>query len=290
MAQFLIIPSTEVKTPKFHNIKVRDTKNYSHEELVADIINIDWGEVLESEKADPNHSFQRFNEKVNEILDKHMPWKKLNKKELRLQAKPWITAGILTSIRRRDKLLHKWITAKDPVRKDLLRTEYKTLRNRITYIINLSKKTHYQQFFAENCANIRKTWTGIKNIINIRNANKNQPSSMLINKSIKTNPKDIAEGFNVYFSTIAEKFLPKDTPGTKHFSEYLTERVERNFIFESADPVEVISIINSLDPGKGSGPYSIPNNILKALKANLCYPLSTIIVICHLQLEFTQTS
>ena len=170
MAQFLIIPSTEVKTPKFHNIKVRDTKNYSHEELVADIINIDWREVLESDKADPNHSFQRFNEIVNEILDKHMPWKKLTKKELRLQAKPWITAGILTSIKRRDKLLHKWITAKDPVRKDLIRTEYKTLRNRITYIINISKKTHYQQFFAENCANIRKTWTGIKNIINIRNA------------------------------------------------------------------------------------------------------------------------
>ena len=64
LAQFLIIPSTEVKTPKFHNIKVRDTKNYSHEELVADIINIDWREVLESDKADPNHSFQRFNEKV----------------------------------------------------------------------------------------------------------------------------------------------------------------------------------------------------------------------------------
>ena len=106
-----------------------------------------------------------------------MPWKKLNKKELRLQAKPWITAGILTSIKRRDQLLHKWITAKDPVRKDLIRAEYKTLRNRITYIINISKITHYQQFFAENCANIKKTWSGIKNIINIRNTNKNQPSS-----------------------------------------------------------------------------------------------------------------
>jgi hypothetical protein len=206
-----------------------------------------------------------------------MPWKKLNRKELRMQTKPWITTGILTSIKRRDKLLHKWIIAKDPARKDLIRTEYKTLRNKITYIINTSKKTHYQQYFAENCANIKKTWTGIKGIINIRNANKNQPSSMLINKSIKTNPTDIAEGFNVYFSSIAEKLLPKDTPGTKHFSEYLTERVDRNFIFESADQVEVITIIDSLDPGKGSGPYSIPTNIMKALKANLCHPLTSII-------------
>ena len=100
LAQFLIVPSADKRPPKIHNIKVRDTRDYSHEELVADIINVDWGKVLQADKADPNHSFQRFNEKVNEILDKHMPWRKLNKKELRLQTKPWITKGILNSIKR----------------------------------------------------------------------------------------------------------------------------------------------------------------------------------------------
>ena len=277
LAQFLIVPSSENRPPKVHNIKVRDTKNYSHEELVADIINIDWTEVLEADKADPNHSSQRFNDKINEILDKHMPWRKLNKKEIRLQTKPWITSGILNSIKRRDKLLRKSIEAKDAIRKEALRTEYKTLRNRITYTISMSKKNHFHQFFAENCDNIRKTWTGIKSVINIRTITKNQPTSMLIDKNLKTNPADIAEGFNAYFSSIAEKLLPKQTPGTKHFSEYLSERVNSNFIFESADPVEVICIIDSLDSKKGSGPYSVPGTILKALKANLCHPLTTII-------------
>ena len=42
LAQFLIRPSSENRPPKVHNIKVRDTKNYSHEELVADIINDKW--------------------------------------------------------------------------------------------------------------------------------------------------------------------------------------------------------------------------------------------------------
>ena len=100
---------------------------------------------------------------------------------------------------------------------------------------------------------------------------------MMIDNSLQTNPTDIAEGFNAYFSSIAEKLLPKHTPGTKHFSEYLSNRVDQNFIFESADPVEVIYIIDSLDSGKGSGPYSIPSDMLKALKANLCHPLTTII-------------
>ena len=68
LAQFLIVPTSDNRPLKVHNIKVRNTKNYSHAELVADIINIDWLTVLEEDKADPNHSFQRFHEKINEIL------------------------------------------------------------------------------------------------------------------------------------------------------------------------------------------------------------------------------
>ena len=158
-----------------------------------------------------------------------MPWRKLSRKELRIQAKPWLTAGILNSIQRRDKLLGKCIEAKDPTRKVTLRPEYKALRNRITYIIDASKKTHYQHFFAEHCNNIKKTWKGIKSIISIRNITNSQPTSMMIDKCLKTNPEDISEGFNAYFSSIAEKLLPKHTAGTKHFSEYLSNRVNQDF-------------------------------------------------------------
>ena len=48
---------------------------------------------------------------------------------------------------------------------------------------------------------------------------------MMIDNCLKTNPADISEGFNAYFSSIAEKLLPKHTDGTKHFSEYLSDRV-----------------------------------------------------------------
>ena len=60
-----------------------------------------------------------------------------------MQSKPWITQGILNSIKR----------------KELLRTEHyvlKALRNRITYLISISKKTHYQKYFTENYNNIKK--------------------------------------------------------------------------------------------------------------------------------------
>ena len=53
-----------------------------------------------------------------------------------------------------------------------------------------------------NFNNIRKTWEGIKSIINIRNLAKSQVS-LLIGKEIFSNPKLIANTFNEYFSSIA---------------------------------------------------------------------------------------
>ena len=48
----------------------------------------------------------------------------LSKKELKIQAKPWITNGIRFSIKRRDKLLRKFIKRKDEVLKDELYSIY----------------------------------------------------------------------------------------------------------------------------------------------------------------------
>ena len=52
-------------------------------------------------------------------------------------------------------------------------------------------------------------------------------------------------------------------------NNYLSKPFNYNFNFESANPVEVILIIDSLDTNKGSGPYSIPGDLLKLLKENL---------------------
>ena len=115
-------------------------KNYCKENLVADVINIDWPAVLSVELGDVNHSFNMFDQKINEVLDKHVPLKKLNKKQMRLESKPWITPGIVNSIKRRDRLLNDYIKTKQLDLKNKLHNDYKKLRNKIVAIIRKSKK------------------------------------------------------------------------------------------------------------------------------------------------------
>ena len=94
---------------------------------------------------------------------------------------------------------------------------------------------HYQKYFTEHAKDIRKTWTGIKNIINFRTMTKGQPTSMMIDNKLITNPTNIAEGFNNYFSSIAEKLQQNLTFGNNNFSKYLNEPLNNNFLFKSVD-------------------------------------------------------
>ena len=150
----------------------------------------------------------------------------------------------MNSIKRR--LLRKYIKTKEPISKEDYHKQYKTLRNKIKKLIKVSKKMHYQSFFAENAKNIRNTWSGIKNLINSKNSNKNFPNTMFIDSKFETDPKKIAEGFNTYFSSIAEKLQDKiHQISNNEFSKYLKEPVPHNFLFSSVSAEEIVLIINS---------------------------------------------
>ena len=193
MPQFLIVPNSVNRVCYKQKIFKRDTKNIDKENFIADIINIDWNPVLDIDKNDPNFSFNNFDKIICDTLDSYAPLKK----QMKENSKPRITNGIRNSIIRRDRLLRKFIDCKTTERKKDLHLEYKSLRNEIVSRIRTCKKEHYQNYFAENFKDIRKTWKGIKSIINIHNITKGQPSSMIIDKELQTNPINIANGFKI---------------------------------------------------------------------------------------------
>ena len=100
---------------------------------------------------------------------------------------------------------------------------------------------------------------------------------MLINDSSESDPTKIAEGFNSFFSSIAEKLQGNIHSVNTDYKKYLSHRVDTNFVMHSADTEEILRIILSLNNSKSSGPNSIPTEVLKLLGPNICYPLKEII-------------
>ena len=60
------------------------------------------------------------------------------------------------------------ITHCDPLNQHIKRS-YNLFRNRITREIKKAKRKYYKEYFDANLNNMKKTWQGIKQIINLNN-------------------------------------------------------------------------------------------------------------------------
>ena len=118
---------------------------------------------------------------MDSLVNRYIPLKKLTKKEIRNQFKPWITNGIRKSMKRRDKIYKKYIKVKNDESKREYEKQYKTLRNQTVTLGRDSKKAHFQNYFLSN---VKNTWKGINKIININNKCKTSPSSLIVNNKL----------------------------------------------------------------------------------------------------------
>ena len=74
-------------------------------------------------------------------------------------------------MRNRDSFYKKYTKETNPSLKDDYFKSYKMLRNQIVTLIRASKKDYYAKFFEENNSNVKKTWDGIRDLINVTKKN-----------------------------------------------------------------------------------------------------------------------
>ena len=249
------------------------------ENFLIDLAAIDMKEVLVDN--DPDKSLNNLLHHTDGLTDRYIPANKLTNKEFKQTVKPWVTLGIRNSIKRKDILFKKYINAKHLPTRDSIHTEYKALKNRINSLIYHSKRNYYTKYFNQYANNIKKIWTGIKNIINIKTKDHNAPNCIEVNDDVVTDNKQICDNFNQYFTTVADNILKKNkTPILKTFDKYLPERNSKSFLFEPCTPNEVYLLVEQLNPHKGTGPNGIYTEILKLINHLICDTLCKIFNMC----------
>ena len=99
------------------------------------------------EEKDTDESFNTFFNIFNNVLAKHLPLEKISKSQQKKgNRKPWISKGILTSMKKRDSFLKKLIKSKSDEQKNYFLSQYKRYRNMIVKLCGKSKD-HYIIFF-----------------------------------------------------------------------------------------------------------------------------------------------
>ena len=103
---------------------------------------------------------------INALLDKHTPKKPMTKKELNTRSKPWLTSGILTSVKNKTEIYNKFCKAKDQTWKEYVHEKFKIYRDFLGNLLRQSKQNYYKKYFEENKKNLIKLWKSIKNNTN----------------------------------------------------------------------------------------------------------------------------
>ena len=138
---------------------------------------------------------------------------------------------------------------------------YNLFRNKINRELKKFKKSDYNEFFEVNNNNIKKTWEGIRSIINISKSKLRSVSQIKVGGKKIDNPKKVTETFNNFFANVVpntEKIFPSNHKIKPE--QYLKNRNQLNFIIAHISNEEVLVMIN-----RCTGPQSIPIKLLKLI-------------------------
>ena len=228
----------------------------------------------------PNIGFENFMLIINNRLDIHALFKEKAKRKEKLGFKPWITKGILTSAKQRDKIYKEMIKVKNSQTKQLNFSLYKKYLNIIVDLLKNSKESYYRKYFEDNKK--QKNCKAVRNRINEIMYSKSkvkasEPNCLLINGRAVSQSKCIAEHFNARFISI-RKELQKHIPSTKgNFSYNLKHQNAESFFMAPTTSEEISDLMQTLSSNKSTGLNGIPTSILKKIKNEISIPLSAII-------------
>ena len=85
-----------------------------------------------------------FVSNMNDLLDKHAPFKKISKYKLKFKTKPWLTPALQKSVSIKNALFKRYITLKSPVKKKKNYEQYKYYRNLLSTLMKKSKQNYYE--------------------------------------------------------------------------------------------------------------------------------------------------
>ena len=232
----------------------------------------DWSELLSV--TDGQIAYDLFHNKLIECYENHLPMKmiKLNKYKARL---PWLNDTLKEAIKQKNVLYVKQLRTKN---EDDIKF-YKSYRNTLTKLLRHAERKHYHDLLEEHKSDLKASWKILKTVINKGTKGK-LPKLFRDGEKEVTNPKDIADRFNKFFTNIGPT-LAKSIPKSSSLPlKYLNEKIKESVLFSPVLENEVKNILMLLK-NSAAGWDGFDAQIIKQIKDFIISPFTHI---CNLSI------
>jgi len=228
---------------------------------------------------DPNENLEKLNSVLQTGLNIYLPTKTVKFQKYKFKKSPWVTAGILKSIRYRDKLYAQFKkTTQNDELYERRKINLKTYNCILKRSIRIAKTQYYHRCFDKFKFDSKKTWSTIKSILNKSKQVQEISKCFLVNNNLISDPQTISNEFNKFFTNIGPELANKITPPPNcSFKDFLDSPCNVPFRFKTVDENTVGKAIDQLKPKSSKSHDNISNKLLKAIKCEISKPLTFII-------------
>ena len=251
--------------------KIRKITSNNKEIFKSKLENLNWDNVMYNQ--DPMSACDNFFNNITKAYENSFPEKIISLSKKSLFKSPWMTAGLLSSRKKKQKLYCKK-TRKPTV--DNIKT-FKNYNSIYTRTIRKAREQYYNDTFQSLSNDCKKTWQTINGILGRKKDTNDIPETFISNGKILSGSYEIAEGFNNFFAEIGPKLAKNIPKSKKHFSEYLSDPCAENFVFANINHEIVNEALGKLKNKNSCGPDNISTNLLKAISSTIMAPLSHIL-------------
>jgi hypothetical protein len=267
-----------ISPPKTVSFQPSDERSINA--FLSAVNDIDFNNIFPADlNVDANIGFDAFKEKIDMCIKKHLPYKVVKFNRYKHKIRPWITSGILTSIKNRDKM-YRQLKKLNPNsnRYDSLKLNLQTYSNMIKKLLRNAKFSYYNNMFIKYKNDTRKSWKLINTLIGNVRTKKDISNVFSVNGSQVSNQAEIAEHFNTFFSNIGRR-QADNIPvfPNNDFKKYLNNPATSSFMFTPVNEVDILKIISKFKPKNSAGDDNLSLKLLKVLKNKISHPLAILI-------------
>ena len=233
---------------------------------------------------------------LNNLIDTSLaeiPTRQMKITKYNTKHSPWVTQGLLNSIKTRDRLYRQLMKTKKESpsysKKKEKHQEHKILLKKL---IRKTKRDYYTDQFAKYANDCKNTWKILNQVAGRRAINRGTPTKF---KQIMHGPKEeskqnapleleftsnceIAEEFNSYFANVGPNLFQKiKYNGNKTVESFLKSPTTNRLEFKLVSDQETLKLIETILPKTSSGYDNLSSKALKQF-APIIHPALRLII------------
>lgn len=246
----------------------RDFSNENELKFINLISQLNWNFITELDCV--NLACNEFMDTLKTIYSLCFPVKIFYSKP-RKNLNSFFTKGLLISRKHCLKLHRKSRTRPTPQNKDL----YSRYRNIFNSLVRRRKKMYYNEKIKEAGKDSKKLWEILKESMNMPPSDNKIPSLNIDGRVVDSNT-EIANNFNLYFTSLGNKAKSLIPNSTHNFREYLPPPNRHCFFMAPISIHYMFKYILSIQPKSSRDNNGFSMKLIHKIAASICIPLTHI--------------